>query len=209
MRWTARRQAFRAILGGTACVHPGSVFDPISARIAESLGFECGMFAGSVASLTVLGAPDIVVLTLSEFAQQIGRMTRAGEMPLLVDADHGYGNALSVMRTVEELEIAGVAAMTIEDTALPTPFGTTNPSLLGQAEGLGKMRAALAARRDAGTVIVGRTSALSIAGMDDEALAALRKFFQAVAESGTPEGREKAPEYLAAIDDEIATRSQS
>jgi len=167
MRWTARRQAFRAILDGTACVYPGSVFDPISARIAESLGFECGMFAGSVASLTVLGAPDIVVLTLSEFAQQIGRMTRAGEMPLLVDADHGYGNALSVMRTVEELEIAGVAAMTIEDTALPTPFGTTSPSLLSQAEGVGKMRAALAARRDAGTVIVGRTSALAIAGMDE------------------------------------------
>ena len=167
MRWIARRQAFRAILGGAACVHPGSVFDPISARIAESLGFECGMFAGSIASLTVLGAPDIVVLTLSEFAQQIGRITRAAEMPLLVDADHGYGNALSVMRTVEELEIAGVAAMTIEDTALPTPFGTSKPSLLSQAEGLGKMRAALAARRDPGTVIVGRTSALAIAGLDE------------------------------------------
>ena len=167
MRWTARRQAFQAILAGADCVHPGSVFDPISARIAEGLGFECGMFAGSIASLTVLGAPDIVVLTLSEFAQQIGRITRAGALPLLVDADHGYGNALSVMRTVEELEIAGVAAMTIEDTALPTPFGTTRPSLLSQAEGLGKMRAALAARQDAGTVIVGRTSALSIAGMDE------------------------------------------
>ena len=142
---TARRQAFRHILAGSACVHPGSVYDPISARIAESIGFECGMFAGSIASLTVLGAPDIVILTLTEFAQQILRITRASEIPLLVDADHGYGNALSVMRTVEELEIAGVAAMTIEDTALPTPFGTTRPSLLSHDEGLGKIRAALAA----------------------------------------------------------------
>ncbi len=167
MRYNKRRQAFRAILGGAACVHPGSVFDPLSARIAEDIGFECGMFAGSVAALTVLGAPDIVVLTLSEFAQQIARITRAGELPLLVDADHGYGNALSVMRTVEELEIAGVAAMTIEDTALPTPFGTSKPSLLPRDEGLGKIRAALAARRDPGLAIVGRTSALAIAGLNE------------------------------------------
>jgi len=62
------------------------------------------MFAGSIASFTVLGAPDLVILTLTEFADQIRRITRAGTIPLLVDADHGYGNALSVMRTVQELE---------------------------------------------------------------------------------------------------------
>ncbi len=182
MGWTARRQAFRHILAGTECVHPGSVYDPISARIAESIGFECGMFAGSVASLTVLGTPDIVILTLTEFAQQILRITRAGEIPLLVDADHGYGNALSVMRTVEELEIAGVAAMTIEDTALPTPFGTSKPSLLSRDEGLGKIRAALAARRDPATVIVGRTSALAIAGLD-EAIARAQAYAAAGADA--------------------------
>ena len=81
------------------------------------------MFAGSIASFIVLGAPDVVVLTLTEFAQQAYRINRAGKLPLLVDADHGYGNALSVKRTVEELETAGVAALTIEDTALPTGFG--------------------------------------------------------------------------------------
>ena len=75
--WTDRRRAFRALLEGAACVHPASVFDPVSARIAEDLGFEAGMFAGSVASLAVLGAPDLVVLTLTEFAEQIRRMTRA------------------------------------------------------------------------------------------------------------------------------------
>src|SRR5687767_14616787 len=123
MHWTPRREAFRAVLAGDRCVHPASVFDPTSARIAEDLGFELGMFAGSIASLTVLGAPDLIVLTLSEFAQQALRINRAGNLPLLVDADHGYGNALNVKRTVEELETAGVAALTIEDTLLPTAFG--------------------------------------------------------------------------------------
>ena len=119
MDYTKRRERYRAVLAGDVCVHPGSVFDPISARVAEDLGFEVGMFAGSIASGTVLGAPDYVVLTLSEFAQQIYRICRAGTLPLMVDADHGYGNALSVKRTVEELEASGVAALTIEDTVLP------------------------------------------------------------------------------------------
>lgn len=178
MTFTPRRQRLRAVLAGSACVHPGSVYDPISARIAEDLGFETGMFAGSTASLTVLGAPDIVVLTLSEFADQIRRITRAGSIPLLVDADHGYGNALSVMRTVQELEAAGTAGMTIEDTLLPRPFGDGKPALLSRAEGLGKMRAALAARTDPATVIVGRTSAAAIAGLD-EAIARARLYEQA------------------------------
>ena len=121
MNWTDRRQRFRAVLAGNRCVHPGSVFDPISARIAEDLGFEVGMFAGSTASLTVLGAPDLIVLTLSEFAGQAYRIGRAGNLPLMVDADHGYGNALNAKRTVEELETAGVAGLSLEDTDLPTP----------------------------------------------------------------------------------------
>ena len=167
MHWTDRRERFRAILAGGRCVHPGSVFDPISARIAETLGFEIGMFAGSTASLTVLGAPDLIVLTLSEFAAQAYRICRAGDLPLLVDADHGYGNALNVRRTVEELETAGVAALTIEDTLLPRPFGDGRVQLISIEEGIGKMHAALAARQDPGLVIAGRTSALTITGTDD------------------------------------------
>src|SRR5476649_1671789 len=123
MDWTARRERLRTVLAGATCVHPGSVFDPISARIAESIGFEIGMLAGSTASLTVLGAPDLIVLTLGELAEQAYRICRAGTLPLLVDADHGYGNALNVRRTVEELENSGVAALTIEDTVLPRQFG--------------------------------------------------------------------------------------
>jgi carboxyvinyl-carboxyphosphonate phosphorylmutase len=167
MHWTDRRRRFRAILAGDRCFHPGSVFDPISARIAEDLGFEIGMFAGSTASLTVLGAPDLIVLTLSEFAAQAYRINRAGNLPLMVDADHGYGNALNVKRTVEELETAGICGMSIEDTELPTPYGTTKPRLISIAEGVGKMKAALAGRQDPALVIAGRTSAVIITSLDD------------------------------------------
>ncbi|MBC8006767.1 MAG: isocitrate lyase/PEP mutase family protein [Prolixibacteraceae bacterium] len=166
-RWQARRERFRSILSGDKCIYPGSVFDPISARIAEDLGFEVGMFAGSVASMTVLGAPDHIVLTLTEFAEQAHRICRAGNLPLLCDADHGYGNALNVMRTVEELETAGVAGLSIEDTDLPVPFGAGKPRLISIEEGVGKMRAAAAARRDPGLVIAGRTSAPGMTSISD------------------------------------------
>jgi carboxyvinyl-carboxyphosphonate phosphorylmutase len=168
MRWTARRERFRSLLASDVCYHPGSVYDTISARIAEDLGFETGMFAGSIASMAILGAPDIIVLTLSEFADQAYRICRAGELPLIVDADHGYGNALNVMRTVDALENAGVAAMSIEDTELPPAYGSANTRrLISVTEGVGKMRAAIEARRDPGFVIMGRTSAAVITGIDD------------------------------------------
>jgi len=167
MNWTDRRMRFRAILQGDRCVHPGSVFDPISARIAEDLGFEVGMFAGSTASLTVLGAPDLIVLTLSEFAGQAYRIGRAGNLPLMVDADHGYGNALNAKRTVEELETAGVSGLSLEDTDLPAPFGATKPRLTSIAEGVGKMKAAVAGRQDPLLCIAGRTSAIMISDLDD------------------------------------------
>jgi carboxyvinyl-carboxyphosphonate phosphorylmutase len=167
MKATARRNRLRAILDGGTCVLPASVHDPLSARIAQSLDFEAAMFAGSVASLAVLGAPDLAIITLTEFAEQIRRITRATDLPLIVDADHGYGNALSVMRTVEELETAGVAALTIEDTELPQAFGSKGARLIPLAEGVGKMEAALAARDDAALIVVGRTGAASVTGVDD------------------------------------------
>ena len=167
MNWNERRTRFRSIIDTGQCIHPGSVYDPLSARAAEDIGFEAGMFAGSTASLTVLGAPDIIVLTLSEFAAQILRICRAGELPLIVDADHGYGNAMNVKRTVEELETAGVAALTIEDTVLPQPFAAAGPALTTIEEGVGKMKAALAGRQDSSLFILGRTSAPSVTSVTD------------------------------------------
>jgi len=162
-----RRKQYRRVLEGKTCVHPASVFDAMSARMAESLGFEVGMFSGSIASGTVLGAPDLVVLTLTEFAEQIRRITRGSDLPLMVDADHGYGNALNVMRTVNELEASGVAALTIEDTVLPAPFGGRGEGLVSVEEMLGKLRAAVAARQDPNLVIMGRTNALRSGGIGE------------------------------------------
>ena len=179
MNVSPRRERFRAILSGQDCIHPASVFDPVSARIAQDLGFELGMFAGSIASLTVLGAPDLVVLSLAELAEQAHRICRAADLPLLVDADHGFGNALSVKRTVEELETAGVAGLTIEDTLLPAPFGDGGKArLVSVEEGIGKMRAALAGRQDSSLVIAGRTSAVTITGLED-ALVRLKAYEKA------------------------------
>lgn len=167
-RWSKRRERLRAVIEGDACVHPASVHDPISVRIAEDLGFEMGMFAGSVASLTVLGAPDLILLTLTEFASQAYRISRASDLPVLADADHGYGNALNVRRTVEELEAAGIAGLTIEDTALPQAFaGGGTPALIPVEEGVGKIAAAVGARSDPDLVIAGRTSAAALTGTDD------------------------------------------
>jgi carboxyvinyl-carboxyphosphonate phosphorylmutase len=160
-----RRKQYRRVLEGNACVHPASVFDPMSARMAASLGFEVGMFAGSIASGTVLGAPDIIVLTLTEFAEQIRRITRGSDLPLMVDADHGYGNALNVMRTVEELETSGVAALMVEDTVLPQPFAGQDEGLVSVEEMLGKLRAAVTARQDPSLVVIGRTGALRRGGI--------------------------------------------
>ncbi len=167
-----KRLAIRKILSGKECIHPGSVYDTMSARIAETIGFEMGMFAGSIASAVVLGAPDYIVLTLTEFADQSRRICRGSNLPLLVDADHGYGNALNVKRTVEELENAGVGALTIEDTLLPKQHASNQTQLISVDEGIGKMKAALEGRIDTDLVVAGRTSAFQITGTKDAILRA-------------------------------------
>ncbi|MGY3233964.1 MULTISPECIES: isocitrate lyase/PEP mutase family protein [unclassified Bradyrhizobium] len=167
MAFRSRREKLRSILSGQACVHPGSVYDAISIRIAEDLGFPLGMFGGSVASLAVLGDPDVTLITLTELAEQMRRMSRAASLPVLVDADHGYGNALNVRRTVQELETAGAAGLTIEDTLLPAAFGEARTQLISLDEGVGKMKAALDARGDPALVIMGRTGAASITAIED------------------------------------------
>jgi oxaloacetate decarboxylase len=167
MTFQKRRDALRSILSGSACIRPGSVYDAISIRIAEDVGFEVGMFGGSVASLAVLGDPDIALITLTELAEQMRRMSRAAALPVLVDADHGYGNAMNVRRTVQELEAAGAAGLTIEDTLLPQAYGQAKPQLISLEEGVGKMKAALDGRGDPALVIVARTGAASITSIED------------------------------------------
>ena len=167
MTFRQRREKLRAILTAPTCIRPGSVYDAISIRLAEDLGFEIGMFGGSVASLAVLGDPDIALITLTELAEQMRRMSRAAALPVLVDADHGYGNALNVRRTVQELDAAGAGGLTIEDTLLPQVFGEPKTQLISLEEGVGKMKGALDGRGDPSLVIVARTGAASITSLDD------------------------------------------
>ncbi|MBF9233840.1 isocitrate lyase/PEP mutase family protein [Microvirga alba] len=171
-----RRDAMRRILGGEGCIRPGIVFDPLSVRIAESLGYEAGMIPGSDVALSVLGDPDIALVTMSEFVDQVHRMTRASSLPLIADGDHGYGNAINVRRFVRELETVGLCAVTIEDTELPAAFGTTQNRLIPIDEAQGKLRAALSGRDDPSFIVVGRTNLGLAQGGLNEAIARVRAF---------------------------------
>lgn len=142
--------------------------DPLSARIAEEVGYEAGSLLSSAATMAMLAAPDLSLLSLTEMASHTCRIARACNLPILVDGEQGFGNALNVRRTVMEIEAAGAAAVTIEDTVLPQPFGGAGSfQLVSLEEGRGKLRAALKGRSDPSFLIVARTSALSVAAMDD------------------------------------------
>ncbi len=128
--------------------------------MAENVGYEIGVLSGSVSASTLLAAPDLVLQTLTEFSDQVRRITRVSNLSLLLDADHGYGNALNVMRTVQELEHAGAAAIMIEDTVMPPRFGATGLEIVSTGEMVAKLRAALHARQDPALIIIGRIAAL-------------------------------------------------
>lgn len=163
---TAKRLRFRDILEGDRCVSPATVYDGLSARIAESVGFEVGILSGSVCAATTLGMPDLGLHTLTEFADQVHRITRASNLSVFVDADHGYGNALNAMRTCEELEHAGVSGLAIEDLVMPSRFGSGGMSeLISVDEMRGKLRAILATRCDPNLVIAARTAGLKVEGI--------------------------------------------
>ena len=161
-----KRERLRAVLAGPRIMSPATVFDALSARVAESVGYELGILSGSVCGATVLAAPDIGMQTLTEFADQVRRVTRYSDLSLFVDADQGYGNALNAMRTVEELEHAGLAGLAIEDLVMPPRFGAEDDELISIEEMKGKLRAALAARRDPSLVIAARTASVRLEPID-------------------------------------------
>ena len=157
---TQKRERLRAILGGSVCVSPATVFDALSSRIAQRAGFQIGILSGSVSGNTLLAAPDLMLQTLTEFAAQVRSITRASDLSLVLDADTGYGNALNVMRTVQELEHAGTAALMIEDVVMPQRFGASALETVSTEEMVGKLRAAVTAREDPSLVLIARTAAL-------------------------------------------------
>jgi carboxyvinyl-carboxyphosphonate phosphorylmutase len=179
-----------------------TVFDPISSRIAEDLGYKAALMGGSLISHFVLGAPDVNVLTLTDVAEHVWRCTRVSEVPLLIDADDGYGNALNVMRTVQELDRAGAAGIKIEDTALPRAYGPSGaPALLSREESADKLRAAVKARGDSDMLVLGRTNASAIVDVE-EAIVRYKAFEAAGVDAlfiPRPKSREQLDRIAAAV----------
>lgn len=145
---------------------PG-VYDALTALVAEQTGFEALYLSGASIAYTRLGRPDIGLTTASEVADALARISDRVSLPLIVDADTGFGNALNVQRTVRDFERAGAAMIQLEDQASPKRCGHLDgKTVIPAAEMCGKLRAALDARRSAETLILARTDALAIEGLD-------------------------------------------
>jgi methylisocitrate lyase len=138
------------------------------ARLIERCGYEAMYLSGAAFSAGILGLPDVGLFTLTELAQQTTYLTRACSLPLIVDADTGFGEALNVERTVIELEAAGAAAIQLEDQQFPKRCGhLAGKTLIEPATMCTKLRAAAAARRDQDFIIIARTDARGVTNLDD------------------------------------------
>ena len=145
-------------------------------------GYEICVLSGSVGKVANLGVPDIVLSNMSDVVDHCRRITRIADAPLMVDAEDGFGNAVNAVRTVREMEAAGVAAIEIEDNFVPRQFNVADPGLVSTTEQVGKLEAAVAARTDPTTVIVARSAALGLCPLD-EALDRIRAYSQTGAEA--------------------------
>jgi oxaloacetate decarboxylase len=157
-----KNEMFRALLEKPTVTLAGNIFDPLSARIAQIVGYDLLVLSGSVGKASNLAAPDIVISTLPDVQDHIRRVTRNTDIPIMVDAEDGFGNAVNVWRCVRELEAACVSGIEIEDNIVPRQFGVENPGLNPVATQVGKLKAAVAARTDPTTVIVARTATWGI-----------------------------------------------
>jgi carboxyvinyl-carboxyphosphonate phosphorylmutase len=176
------RERFRQVISRDTCTLAANIFDPLSARIAHMLEYEVCVLSGSVGKVANLGVPDIVLANMSDVVDHCRRITRMAEVSLMVDAEDGFGNAVNVVRTVREMEAAGVSAIEIEDNFVPKRFNVANPGLVSKEEQVGKLQAAVATRTDPTTVIVARSAALSECPLE-EALERIAAYSETGAEA--------------------------
>jgi 2,3-dimethylmalate lyase len=143
------------------------VYDALQAKIAERVGFEAVYMTG-FGTAAARGFPDLGLLTMSEMVENVRTIARSVQIPVICDADTGYGNPVNVWRTVNEYERAGAAALHIEDQVWPKRCGfLAGKQVIPQDEMVPKVRAACDARRNPDTVIIARTDALAVNGWDD------------------------------------------
>lgn len=171
------RERFRTVLSRPECTLAANIFDPLSARIAHMLDYEVCFLSGSVHKVANLAMPDTVLVNMSDLVDVCRRITRIADVSLMHDGEDGFGNAVNVVRSVKELEAAGVAAIEIEDAIPPTQFNQKSLGLFSQAEQMGKLEAAVTARTDPMTVIVARTTALAEFPLE-EALERIKAYSQ-------------------------------
>jgi carboxyvinyl-carboxyphosphonate phosphorylmutase len=176
------REKFRQVISRDSCTLAANIFDPLSARIAHLLEYEVCVLSGSVGKVANLGVPDIVMSNMSDVVDHCRRITRIADVSLMVDAEDGFGNAVNVVRTVREMEAAGVAAIEIEDNFVPRQFNVQDPGLVSKEEQAGKLKAAVDARTDPTTVIVARSAAFGLCP-PDEAVDRLGVYSQTGAEA--------------------------
>jgi methylisocitrate lyase len=181
---------------------PGA-FNALVGRIIEQAGFDAAYLSGAALSAGTLALPDVGLFSLSELATQTRQLTRAIEIPVIVDADTGFGAAVNVERTVEELEAAGAAAIQLEDQELPKRCGhLTGKSLVTTDEMCTKLRAAVKARADDDLVILARTDARGVSNLE-QAIERAKRYLDAGADWIFPEALENEKEFeqfAAAVD---------
>jgi carboxyvinyl-carboxyphosphonate phosphorylmutase len=160
---------------------PGA-YDALSAKILKQAGFEVAYMTGSGVTASLLGMPDVGLLTMTEMINQARNIVNAIDMPLICDADNGYGNAINVIRTVKEYEGAGVAGIHIEDQVAPKKCGHfEGKQIIPAKEMVKKIEAAVSAREDDAFLLIARTDARSISNLD-EALKRARLYYKAGAD---------------------------
>ena len=165
---TSLSTRLRELLNDGNCYNPATIFNPLSARLAGDVGFKLGIIPGKIISLDYLSEPDFMLLTLSELTDTVRRIAKNTEIPLIVDADNGYGNALNVKRTVENLEDAGASGISIEDTDLPIKFGASKISdFLDIKEAAKKIKIAVDSKKIISTCIIARTGCYPYTGFQD------------------------------------------
>lgn len=164
MKTTAR---LRQLLSGNRAIMAPGVVDPLYARLVVRHGFDAMYMTGAGTSATHLGMPDIGLLTLTEMVDNAARIAAVSDLPLIADADAGFGGPLNVRRAVQDYERAGVAALHIEDQVLPKRCGhLSGKQLVSAAEMVAKIHAAVDARRDEDFVVIARTDAIAVDGFE-------------------------------------------
>jgi carboxyvinyl-carboxyphosphonate phosphorylmutase len=167
-RPSSRGAALRALLDRPEPLVAPGAYDALSARLVEQAGFDVVYMTGFGTTASLIGRPDVGLLTGSEMVDNARRIVSAVDVPVIADADTGYGNAINVVRTVQLFEQAGVAGLQLEDQVAPKKCGhMSGKAVIETAEMVGKLQAAVAARRDPDLVLIARTDAVAVSGVDD------------------------------------------